>query len=228
MNEHLSSDPFESLEDEIASLNFGLQDDISIKKSEIEFYQLVLQICKEYNLEVDLQQYPISLGVDSYTSFISIFSKTFVLDEDIHRKLYFANRLMYIYTIYMDGILDGQEEIKVDAYFLVSLLKDQAYVLLNSLFPQSSDFWTFSKNYQRRFIAATLEERKKWNTLTSYSLDEAFKIASGKAATAQMATTALACLSDSTELIGPFEKSLDAFFTAVQFRDDLKDWRVDL
>ena len=41
MNKHLPSDPFESLEDEILSLNFGLQEDISIKKSEVKFYQFM-------------------------------------------------------------------------------------------------------------------------------------------------------------------------------------------
>ncbi len=226
MDKHLPSDPFESLEDEISSLNFGLQEDISIKNSEVEFYHFMSQICEEYNLEVVLQN-PVFLATDVYTSFTSLFSEVFVLDEDTHKKLYFVNRSLYIYTIYMDGILDEQEAIKADAYFLVSLLRDQAYVLLNDLFPQSSDFWAFAKKYQRRVIAATLDERTKWHNPTSYSLDEAFNIASGKAATAQMMTTALACLSDSPELIRPLEKSLDAFFTGLQFCDDLRDWRVD-
>ncbi len=226
MDKHLPLDPFESLEDEISSLNFGLQDDISIKKSEVEFYQFISQICEEYNLETALQD-PIFLGNDIYTSFTYLFSQAFVLDEDTHKKLYFANRSIYLYTMYMDDIFDEQEALKVDAYFLVSLLRDHAYVLLNDLFSKSSDFWVFAKKYQRRVITATLEERTKWNNPTSYSLDEAFKIASDKASTAQMATTALACLSHSPDLIRPFEKSLDAFFTGLQFRDDLKDWRID-
>ena len=227
MNKPLSSDSFESFEDEISSLNFGLQEDISIKNSEVEYYQFMSQICEEYKLESTLQQDPIFLATDVYTSFTSLFSEVFVLDEDKQKKLYFANRSLYIYTMYMDGILDEQEAIKADVYFLVSLLRDHAYALLNELFPQSSDFWAFVKKYQRRVIVATLEERTKWNDPTSYSLDEAFDIASGKAATAQMATTALACLSDSPELIRSFEKSLDAFFTGLQFRDDLRDWRSD-
>ena len=227
MSEHLSSAPFESIEDEISSLNFGLQDDISVKKSEVEFYQFISQICEEYNLEVALQKYPIFLATDVYTSFTSLFSQVFVLDENTHKKLYFANRSLYIYTMYMDGVFDEEGALKVDAYFLVSLLRDQAYVLLHDLFPQSSDFWAFGKKYQRRVITTTLEERTKWNNPTPYSLDKAFNIASGKASNAQMMITALACLSDSRELIRPFEKSLDVFFAGLQFRDDLRDWRVD-
>lgn len=227
MNQPLPSDSFESFEDEISSLNFGLQEDISIKNSEVEYYRFLSQICGEYNLESALQQAPIFLATDVYTSFTSLFSEMFVLDEDAQKKLYFANRSLYIYAMYTDGILDERETIKTDVYFFISLLRDHAYALLNELFPQSSDFWAFAKKYQRRVIAATLEERTKWNDPTSYSLDEAFDIASGKAATAQMMTTALACLSDSPELIEPLEKSLDAFFTGLQFRDDLKDWRAD-
>ncbi len=227
MNKHLLSDPFESLEDEIFSLNFGLQDDISIKKSEVEFYQFMSQICEEYNLQAALQQYPVFLATDVHTSFTSQFSEVFVLDEDIQQKLYFVNRSLYIYTSYMDSVLDEQETIKADAYFLASLLRDHAFGLLNDLFPPSSDFWAFAKKYQRCAIAATLEERTKWNNPTSYSLDEAFNIASDKASTAKMATTALACLSDSYELIRPLEKSLDAFFTGLKFHNDLKNWRTD-
>lgn len=227
VNTHLPSEPFVSIEDEIASLNFGLQDDISIKKSEVEFYQFMSQICEEYGLEVALQQYPIFLATDAYTSFTSLFSQAFVLDEDTQHKLYFANRSLYIYTMYQDSILDEQETLKAEAYFFASLLRDHAFSLLNDLFPPNSDFWAFANKYQRRFIASTLEERAKWNNPSSYSLDEAFDIASGKAATAQMATTALACLSNSSELIRPYERSLDAFFAGLQFRDDLRDWRVD-
>ena len=227
MNENLPLDPFESLENEISSLNFGLQDDISIKKFEVEFYQFMSQICEEYNLEIALQQYPIFLTTDIYTSFTSLFSQAFVLDKDIHKKLYFINRSLYIYTMYMDDVFDEQELLKVDVWFLVSLLRDQAYVLLNDVFPKSSNFWVFAKKYQRRVITATLEERAKWNNPTPYSLDEAFNIASGKASTAQMMTTALACLSESLDLIDPLEKSLDAFFAGLQFHDDLRDWRVD-
>ena len=224
-SEHSLLDPFESLEDEISSLNFGLHEDISIKKSEVEFYQFMSQICKEYNLETALQD-SIFFHIDIYTSFTSMFSYAFVLDENTQQKLYFINRSLYIYTMYMDGVFDEHEAIKVDVWYLVSLLRDHAYVLLNALFPPSSDFWAFAKKYQRRVIAATLQERAKWHNPTSYSLDEAFNIASGKASTAQLMTTALACLSNSLELIRPFEKSLDAFFTGLQFRDDLKDWRV--
>ncbi len=227
MNKHLPSDPFESLEDEISSLNFGLQDDLSIKKSEVEFYQFMSQICEEYNLEAALQQYPVFLATDLHTSFTSQFSEVFVLDEDTHQKLYFVNRALYIYTSYMDSVLDDRKTLKADAYFLASLLRDHAFGLLNDLFPPCSDFWAFAKKYQRCAIAATLQERIKWNNPTSYSLDEAFNIASGKAATAQMVTTALACLSNSSELIPPFEKSLDAFFMGLQFHNDLKNWRSD-
>lgn len=227
MSVHLPPDPFESLGNEITSLNFGLQDDISIKKFEVDFYQFMSQICEEYNLDTALQQDPIFFNTDVYTSFTFLFSKAFVLDEDIQKKLYFVNRSLYIYTMYLDDVFDEQEAFKVDVWFLVSLLRDHTYMLLNSLFPQSSHFWTFAKKYQQRLITATLQERTKWNNPTSYSLDEAFNIASGKASTAQMMTTALAYLSDSLGLIGPFEKSLDAFFTGLQFRDDLRDWRAD-
>ena len=227
MNTHLPSDPFESLEDEIASLNFGLQDDISIKKTEVEFYQFMSQICEEYNLEAALKQYPVFLSTDVHTSFTSQFSEVFVLDEDTQQKLYFVNRSLYIYTSYMDDVFDERETLKVDAYFLASLLRDHAFGLLNDLFPPCSDFWAFAKKYQRCAIAATLQERTKWNNPTSYSLDEAFDIASGKASTVQMVTTALACLSDSCELIAPLEKSLDAFFTGLKFHNDLKNWRSD-
>lgn len=226
MSEYFPLDPFESLEDEISSLNFGLQEDISIKKFEVEFYQFISYICEEYNLEMALED-PIFFGNDIYTSFSSLFSQVFALEEDTHQKLYFISRSLYIYTMYMDGIFDEQEALKIDTWFLVSLLKDHAYVLLNNLFSKSSNFWTFAKKYQRRVIVSTLQERAHWNNPTSYTLDEAFGIASGKASSAQMVTTALACLSHSPELIRPFEKSLDAFFTGLQFRDDLRDWRVD-
>lgn len=227
MNTHLPSDPFESLEDEIFSLNFGLQDDISIKKFEVEFYQFMSQICEEYNLQVALQQHPIFLAADVYTSFPSRFAAVFVLDEDTQQKLYFVNRSLYIYTSYMDDVFDERETLKVDAYFLASLLRDHAFGLLNGLFPPSSDFWAFAKKYQRCDISATLQKRTKWNDPTSYSLDEAFNIASGKASTAQMAVTALACLSNSSDLIPALEKSLDAFFIGLQFHNDLKNWRED-
>ncbi|MYC15314.1 MAG: hypothetical protein F4Y39_16455 [Gemmatimonadetes bacterium] len=227
MSKSLPSDPFESLEDEIFSLNFGIQDDISLKDSEVDFHRFMSQICEEYNLEATLQQYPEFFGTNVYTSFTSLFSEAFDLDEDLYKKLYFINRSLYIYTIYMDDVADEDEPPKVEACFFVSLLRDRAYALLHDLFPKSSDFWTFAKKYQHRVITATLQERTKWHNPTSYSLDEAFIIASGRASTAQMITTALACLSDSRELICPFEKSLDAFFTGILFRDDLKDWRVD-
>lgn len=227
MSTRLPSDPFESLEDEISSLNFGIQDDISLKDYEADFHQFILQICEEYSLETALQQYPEFLGTNVYTSFTSLFSEAFDLDKDTYKKLYFINRSLYIYTIYMDDVADEDELPKVETWFFVSLLRDRAYALLHDLFPQSSDFWTFAKKYQHRVITATLQERTKWHNPTSYSLDEAFIIASGRASTAQMITTALACLSDSRELICPFEKSLDAFFTGILFRDDLKDWRVD-
>ena len=226
MDKHLRSDPFESVRDEISSLNFGVQEDISIKKSEVEFYGLMSQICEEYNLGHTIQ-HPIFLGTDIYTSFTSLFSKTFDLDEETYGKLYFINRSLYIYTIYMDSIFDEQEAPRIDVWFLVSLLRDQANALLTDLFSKNSDFWTYARKYQRRVIASTLEERLKWNEPKPYSLDEAFNIASGKASIAQMMTTALACLSNSTELIHPLEKSLDAFFSGLQFRDDLRDWRVD-
>ena len=226
MSKHSPLEPFESLEDEIFSLNFGLHEDISIKKFEVEFYQFMSQICEKYHLETALRD-PIFFNIDIYTSFTSLFSQTFVLDEGLQKKLYFINRSLYIYTMYMDAIFDEQEVLKVDVWFLISLLRDHAYVLLNVLFLPSSDFWVFAKKYQRRVIAATLQERAKWYNPTSYSLDEAFNIASGKASTAQMMTTALACLSDSPNFIRPLEKSLDAFFSGLQFRDDLRDWRVD-
>ena len=226
MDRNPRSDGFESLGDEISSLNFGVQEDISIKKSEIEFYGLMSEICEEYRLGRTMQD-PIFLGTDIYTSFTSLFSQTFELDEETYGKLYCINRSLYIYTIYTDGIFDEQEAPRIDVWFLVSLLRDHANVLLNGLFSKNSEFWTFARKYQRRVITSTLEERSKWNQPKSYSLDEAFNIASGKASMAQMMTTALACLSNSTELIRPLEKSLDAFFAGLQFRDDLRDWRVD-
>ena len=227
VNTHLPSEPFVSIEDEIASLNFGLQDDISIKKSEVEFYQFMSQICEEYGLEAALQQYPIFLATDVQASFTSQFSEVFVLDEDTQEKLYFVNRSLYIYTSYMDDVFDEGETLKVDAYFLASLLRDQAFERLNGLFPPSSDFWAFANKYQRRSIAGIRKKRTKWNKPTSYSLDEAFKIASSNASTAQIVTTALACLSGSSELIPTLEKSLEAFFQGLQFHNDLKNWRAD-
>ena len=227
VNTYLPSNPFVSIEDEISSLNFGLQDDISIKKFEVEFYQFMSQICEEYGLGIALQQYSIFLATDVQASFTSQFSEVFVLDEDTQEKLYFVNRSLYIYASYMRDVFDERETLKVDAHFLASLLRDHAFERLNGLFPSSSDFWAFAKKYQRRAIAAIIQERTKWNKPTSYSLDEAFNIASGKASIVQMMIVALACLSDSPELIQPLEKSLEAFFQGLQFHSDLKNWRTD-
>ena len=99
MNKPLPSDPFESLEDEISSLNFGLQEDISIKNSEVEYYQFLSQICEEYKLESALQQDSTFLATDVYTSFTSLFSQVFVLDKKKRNCILLTDHCIFIRCI---------------------------------------------------------------------------------------------------------------------------------
>lgn len=215
--------------DEIVSLNFGSHTDLSIRESEVNYHSRVLDVAKDYGLERALDNEPAFVANDAYCSFPYLFLDAFAdVDEESFDMIYSISRLLYVSTMFLDGVLDHKTTIEQESLLLAILLRERAIDLLNKVSKDSDELWGFFEKYQKEFVRAHVaESRRNSSHYSPYSLAEFEKIAAGKAAYAKMIPATLALLSRSSTQIGNFEKSIDAFFTAFQLRDDLRDWRLD-
>jgi len=144
------------------------------------------------------------------------------------RLLSLSGSYLFDYILCLDSILDNPAGSQAGSIFLSSMLQQEAFSLLYSLFPAGTPFWSYFNSYYEHFAQAMLQERvRHYGLLTPYSEAELQFIYSGKPAIGKACIAALALLGGRKDLIAPLTTSHDHFHVAYQLIDDLQDWRLD-
>ncbi len=107
----------------------------------------------------------------------------------------------------------------------------EAYLAMAELFPARSPYWGALRQYLAEWADACLRERMlawgeaAWET---YTPQAALEIARGKLGVVRVVVAAMAQLEGDGQRAAPMAESLMRFQLAVQYIDDLRDWRRDL
>ncbi len=164
-----------------------------------------------------------------YDYYPFLFRKDFPTVSDAQLKVIAVSGVLYLnHLLLVDNIVDTDA---LEAYhypLLSSLLHEQAILRLTPLFRPDSCFWDCLSTYHRDFASATLAEKRiHFRRICSYTKEEFFRIASGKAGVSKAACAALAILSNSPERLDWLSRTQDLFNAALQMYDDVKDWKDD-
>jgi hypothetical protein len=169
-----------------------------------------------------------------YDCFPYLFREVFpaITDERL-LSLAVASRLLASALLANDSLIDGDVESKrVPAVVATAVaLQAEAYRGLHKLFPPDSPFWNNFDIVVRNFNASCLEEKsyliggELWS---KYSEEIAVRLALGKNRVPHLVIAGLSELSSSYVLHDVLCSSLDRYYIARQFYDDLMDWEKDL
>ena len=144
------------------------------------------------------------------------------------RTIALSGALYLQYILWNDKLIDTNQLVDPSIIPYSSYLLRKSFNLLYSLFPSSSEFWSYFAKYDKEFTNAVLLERTKhFGIISDYSQSEFELIARGKAAMSKYVTAALSVLCNSPEKIEPLEQSQNCFNIAFQLHDDLQDWKQD-
>ncbi|MFK8101007.1 MAG: hypothetical protein AB8G15_00715 [Saprospiraceae bacterium] len=188
-------------------------------------------IIKEYQFSFKESNANIITDSSQFSSFDKLFYEAFPnLSFEQKTKVNYISDLLYIAVMTTDRVIDNQEESYwQELVFFSKILWEKAQLKLVQLFPVDHAFWEYYNKYNRQFIQACLLEQKlHFKKIQTYSRESFNTIAAGKATIAKVPIIAMCFLADQSSFIPKLELSIDHYFTGLQLKDDLIDWRIDL
>ena len=138
-----------------------------------------------------------------------------------------ASQLLFLAMLLNDADEDGQLPDTFHSKQIHQHLTNGALSRFKQLFATDSNFWVYFDEYFQLYSKALIANRQHQGQLLPYSLEEMYKIASGKVALFKVIPAGLAVLSGNENLISSFNLAVDSLMAALQLGDDILDWRED-
>ncbi len=154
------------------------------------------------------------------------------LPDRVLHQLSLAFRLYADSIFIVDGLVDGDSDESGGLPPLRLLARQfESYRLLYDLFPSDSRFWDRFRGLLATYADACARERgflpaaAGWLKCTE---EQAVEISDGKACVAKVVVVALGELSGDERHVEALSRTIAEFNVAIQYLDDLTDWRSDL